>query len=194
MSFSSKAKIVGHASSDITHLFTVPFLCGNTVYLLYNLCGQERNGLEMESKSNLINEQVNGSLSKTFKEETRRYGPSREAISNKYAAKRVQSGQSSKLKPEEKNIASAKVSLLEGGSSRSGNTTGLPSLRLASTWQTMKSGFQSFKANIGAKKFLPLQQMQEDKFSLDSSSESLDEIFHRLKRPSVDQRINNDED
>lgn len=54
----------------------------------------------------------------------------------------------------------------------------------------MKSGFQSIKANIEAKRFLPLRQNQEVKLIVlhlsSSNSESLDEIFQRLKRPSVD--------
>uniref|UniRef100_A0A2P2NMZ6 Uncharacterized protein n=1 Tax=Rhizophora mucronata TaxID=61149 RepID=A0A2P2NMZ6_RHIMU len=32
---------------------------------------------------------------------------------------------------------------------------------LASKWESMKNGFQNFKANIGNKKFLPLCQIQE---------------------------------
>ncbi|XP_054821582.1 uncharacterized protein LOC129320259 isoform X2 [Prosopis cineraria] len=151
-----------------------------------------RNGSEMKAKSNVTNEEMNGSLSKTLKEDTRR--SSREAISNKYTAMREQSGQASKTKPEEKIITSAKVSLLDGGNAKSNNTTRLPPLGLASTWQTMKTGFQTFKANIGTKKFMPLRQTEENKMSRVSSSESLDEIFQRLKRPSLDHELYHDED
>jgi hypothetical protein len=78
---------------------------------------------------------------------------------------------------------------------RTGNTTGGPSSGLASTWASMKTGFQSFKANVGAKKFLPLRQIQETKLvSRISSSESLDEIFQRLKRPSGDNRRSSSDD
>nr|CAD1826937.1 unnamed protein product [Ananas comosus var. bracteatus] len=53
----------------------------------------------------------------------------------------------------------------------------------ASTWTSMKSGFQNFKANMGAKKFLPLRQVQGQAIHTRvSSSESLDEIFQRLKQ------------
>lgn len=146
----------------------------------------------MKAKSNISNEEMNGSLSKTVKEDTRR--SSREAIGNKYAAKRDQSGQTSKTKPEGKSITSAKVSLLdEGRNTPSGNRAGLPP-GFASTWQNMKTGFQSFKANIGARKFLPLRQVEENQISRASSSESLDQIFQRLKRPSLDQDIFHDED
>lgn len=146
----------------------------------------------MKKTSNLISEETNGSMSKPLKEETSRYGSSREAISNKYSAIREQNRPASKLKPEEENVTYAN-SLLEGNTSSS-NTAGVPSSGLTSTWQNMKSGFQNFKANIGSKKFLPIRQIQENKISPASSSESLDEIFHRLKRPSSEQVIYNDED
>ncbi|TKY47677.1 LMBR1 domain-containing protein A [Spatholobus suberectus] len=153
----------------------------------------ERNGAEMKPTSNLITDEINGSLSKTSKEDASRYGSSKEAITKKYAVIREQGGPASKLKSEEKNVASADF-LLDEGNTNSSNSAGVPSSGLTSTWQTMKTGFQSFRANIGAKKFLPLRQIQENKVSHDSSSESLDEIFQRLKRPSLNQPIYNDDD
>ena len=146
----------------------------------------------MNTTSNLITEETNGSLSKTLKEETSRYGSSREAISNKYAAIREQGGPASKLKPEEENVATSN-SMLDKGNTNSSYTAGLPPSGLASTWQNMKTGFQNFKANIGAKKFIPIRQIQENSVSRASSSESLDEIFQRLKRPSSDQVNYNDD-
>ncbi|KAK4256668.1 hypothetical protein QN277_006362 [Acacia crassicarpa] len=148
----------------------------------------ERNESEMKAKSSVTSEKMNGSPSKTLKEDTRR--SSREAIGNKYAAIREQSGQTSKAKPEEKRITSAKVSLLDEGNTQSNNTARPPPSGLASTWQTMKNGFQTFKANIGTKKFMPLRQAEENNMmSRVSSSESLDEIFQRLKRPTLDQDL-----
>ncbi|GFY94056.1 LMBR1-like membrane protein [Actinidia rufa] len=145
----------------------------------------DRNVVEMKATTGLIKEHVMGGSSKPLKDH--RYGGSREAISNKYAVVREQSRQASK-----NNIASAKVSLLEAGDSWSGNTTGVPpSSGLASTWASVKSGFQSFKA----KKFLPLGQFQDNRFfSRVSSSESLDDIFQRLKRPGLERGNNSDED
>ncbi|KAI5406102.1 hypothetical protein KIW84_052737 [Lathyrus oleraceus] len=151
-----------------------------------------RNGVEMRT-TDLITEEENGGLTKTLDEETRRYGSSREVISNKYAAIRGQGGSLSKFKAEEKNTASA-YSTLDEGNTNSKSSAGAPSSGLASTWQTMKTGFQSFKSNIGAKKFLPIRQIQENAVSRVSSSESLDDIFQRLKRPSLDQVTYNDED
>lgn len=145
-----------------------------------------KSAMEMRATNNVEADGTNGVSSKPPREEVRRYATSKESIGNKYAAMREQSRQASNSKPAEKNITSAKVSLLDADNSRSSNITGEPSSRLASTWGTMKSKFQSFKANVEAKKFLPLRQIQESKpMSNHSSSESLDEIFHRLKRPSV---------
>lgn len=152
---------------------------------------QEQNDVEMKGTSTLINAEINGRLSKTLKEETRRYSSSSEAISRKYAGVRQQSGQASKLKAEERNLDSAKVSLLDKGNTHYGNTSG--TYGLGSTWQTLKKGFTSFRADIGgAKGFLPTRQTQQDMISHVSSSESLDDIFLRLKQPSMDQAFYND--
>lgn len=150
----------------------------------------------MKATSSLITDSVKGSPSKSSKEVTHKYGSHKEAISNKYAAIREQSKQtSSNMKPVEKNISSAKVSLLSAGDPNPGNTTEGQSSGLASKWASMKSGFQSFKANLGAKKFMPLRQIQESNLiSRVSSSESLDDIFQRLKRPSVDHANHSDND
>ncbi|KAM7276825.1 hypothetical protein ACFE04_018691 [Oxalis oulophora] len=114
-----------------------------------------------------------------------RYGSSREALSNKYAAIREQqTRQATNTRPIEKNIASTKVSLLDADKTNLNNSAAGPSSGLVSTWQSMKTGFQSFKTNIGAKKFIPLRQNPETTLVSHTSSESLDEIFQRLKRPS----------
>lgn len=144
----------------------------------------------MKPTSSLITDEVKGSLSKTSKEDTSR---SREAITKKYAVVREQGRPASKLKSEEKNAASAD-SLSDEGNTNSSNSSGGSSSGLTSTWQSMKTGFQSFKVNIGAKKFLPLRQIQENTGSSHSSSESLDDIFQKLKRPTLNQSIYNDND
>ncbi|XP_017969356.1 PREDICTED: LMBR1 domain-containing protein 2 homolog A isoform X2 [Theobroma cacao] len=156
----------------------------------------DRTVVEMKATTTSVADGMKGSPSRPLKEETHKYGTSREAISNKYAAMREQSRQVPHPKLVENNITSAKVSLLEAGKSHSSNQKGGPSSGLASTWLSMKSGFQNFKANVEAKKFLPLRPNQETKLVSrvnSSDSESLDEIFQRLKRPSVD-HIDEDED
>ncbi|RDY03948.1 LMBR1 domain-containing protein 2-like A, partial [Mucuna pruriens] len=150
-----------------------------------------KNGVEMKGTSALVNTEINGSLPKILKEEKRRYSLSREAISSKYAAARQQSGLASKLKAEENNLASAKVSLLDHNNTHSSYAAGTSGL--SSTWQTMKTGFQSFRGNLGAKGILPSRQTQEAKISRPSSSETLDDIFQRLKQPAFEQNIHKDE-
>ncbi|XP_057751064.1 uncharacterized protein LOC130969395 isoform X1 [Arachis stenosperma] len=157
----------------------------------------EKNSVEMRGTSSLTNTERDGGLPKTSREETRRYTSSRESISSKYAAFRRQSEQASRYnsKREEKNIESSKVSLLDhSDTSHSDNTAGVSSAGLASTWQTMKTGFRSFKANMGARGLLPIHQPLEGKINRASSSESLDDIFQRLKQPSAEQVIHNEED
>ncbi|KAH1082634.1 hypothetical protein J1N35_022395 [Gossypium stocksii] len=155
----------------------------------------DRTVVEMKAATSSATGGVKGSPSRLAKEETRKYGTSREVMSNKYAVMREQSRQISNPKPLENNITSAKVSLLEVGNSHPDNLKGGPSAGLASTWRSMKSGFQNFKANIEARKFLPVRQNQEATLIShvnSSDSESLDEIFQRLKRPSVDHSDENE--
>lgn len=123
-----------------------------------------------------------GSSSKPLKDDTRKYSGSKEIISSKYAAIREQGKTGpSTTKPVE-SISSTKVSLLDAGNSK----PGIP-LGLASKWASMKQGFQTFKANIEAKKLLPIRQVEEATLlSRASSSDNLDEIFQRLKRPTDD--------
>lgn len=136
--------------------------------------------------------------SRPSKEEAHKYGNSREAMSNKYAAIREQSRQSSKSNPVEKNITSAKVSLLHNGKAQSSDPLGEPSSSLASKWESMKNNIQSFRANIGARRFFPLRQNHEDvpasHTQVSASSDSLDEIFQRLKRPNLEHASFSDED
>ncbi|GLT33716.1 hypothetical protein SLA2020_082800 [Shorea laevis] len=137
-----------------------------------------------------------GSTSKTIREEVRgSYVTRKEATGNKYADMREKSRQASNSKPVENDIASIKVSLLDAGNANTSNYNGRQSSGFASTWQLMKSGLRSFKANVASKKFHPIRQIQENRaLSRFYSSESLDEIFQRLKGPSVDHRDEDDED
>ncbi|KAD5318001.1 hypothetical protein E3N88_17947 [Mikania micrantha] len=60
--------------------------------------------------------------------------------------------------------------------------SGQPS-KIASTWISMKSNFQNFKSNLESRQFIRIKQVEDTQ---GSSSESLDDIFQRLKRPSQD--------
>lgn len=144
----------------------------------------------MKPSSSLLEEDQKWSLSRPS--ETRRYSGHREAISSKYAAIREQSRNPSNVKPVE-DLSSAKVSLLDAGNSTS--NTGVTSSGVAAKWATMKSGFLSFKTKIGAKKFLPLGQGEDSKLiHRASSSESLEDIFERLKRPELERGNRPEED
>ncbi|KAL8475150.1 hypothetical protein ACS0TY_031540 [Phlomoides rotata] len=150
------------------------------------------NTVEMKMKSDVSKDDKKGSSSKpSTKDDKQRYSGSKEAMSTKYAAIREQSKSAANTKPVE-TMASAKVSLLDAGNSHTTNNS-VPS-GLASKWASMKQGFQTFKANVEAKKFLPLRQVQETSpLTRAPSSESLDEIFQRLKRPSVDHEDEDDD-
>ncbi|KAK6923793.1 LMBR1-like membrane protein [Dillenia turbinata] len=148
---------------------------------------QDQSIVEMKRTSGLTKESTEGGgPSKPSKDDTHKYNSSREALSNKYAAIREQSRQNSSKK-QEKNITSAKVSLLDPANSQVSNSNVGQASGLASKWESMKMGFQNFKANMEARKFIPLRQVQETKLvSHVNSSESLDEIFQRLKQRTVE--------
>ncbi|PWA91176.1 LMBR1-like membrane protein [Artemisia annua] len=55
--------------------------------------------------------------------------------------------------------------------------------RISSTWESMKMNLQNLRSNMSAKKFIPLRQSQDSQAPPQvSASESLDEIFAKLKR------------
>lgn len=83
--------------------------------------------------------------------------------------------------------------LLEAGNSEkpsSASVTPNSSAGIASTWTSMKTRFQNFKANMGSKKFLPLSLSR----SHSTTSGSLDEIFQGLKRHSSNARVDDLDD
>ncbi|XP_023735746.1 uncharacterized protein LOC111883662 isoform X1 [Lactuca sativa] len=115
---------------------------------------------------------------KNESESSSRHQRSREAITSKYAAIREQTRQTSNHNNINNNISSTKVSLLDANT-----ITGSPSSsKLSSTWSSIKSGLHDWKLNINSKQYIPLLQVDDSK----SSSDSLDEIFHKLKRPVVE--------
>lgn len=59
-----------------------------------------------------------------------------------------------------------------------------PSRDLSSTWRSMQTGFRNFKSNMESKGFIPLNQVQDAGHSRASSTDSLDEIFDKIKRPT----------
>ncbi|XP_074294451.1 uncharacterized protein LOC141622300 [Silene latifolia] len=131
--------------------------------------------LDVESGSNekddTIADGVDTTLLKNLNSEARQNRGSGEVIRNKY-------------REESRQPLSSKLA---------DNSTATPS-GLFTPWQTMKSGIQNIKTNFGSNKFLPLRQSQEsERLSQASSSNSLDEIFQRLKRPTVDSDVYSDD-
>lgn len=143
----------------------------------------------LENKSMVIpKEDGRENQLKDLKEESRRYSTNRETITHKYAAiKELQGSQAPRPEPKENGTSQSSQSFIDELNSQqqqsNGTVTGPSRRGIASTWASMKTGIQGFKANFGAKKFLPLRQVQESTLhERDSSSESLDEIFQRLKQ------------
>ncbi|KAF6152118.1 hypothetical protein GIB67_031440 [Kingdonia uniflora] len=144
-----------------------------------------KHSVEMKASSSSTKDSNKGS-------QTRKYDTSKEAIGNKYAVIREQQRKQASNTKSERNITSATVSLLDTDNIQNRNdTANTKSPLLASAWGSVKTGFESFKANIGTKRYLPLRQVEEPKrVSHVSSSESLDDIFQRLKqRPTTEHMV-----
>lgn len=122
---------------------------------------------------------------KPLKEEVQ-HDTSREAISKKHSGTRDHlKKQASGTKPTQKDSTSLTVDAGNSDCVRAPASSG----GLASKWESMKSGLLNFKSNLEANRFLLLHQTQENMISSHaSSSESLDEIFERLKQPTLDHR------
>ncbi|XP_057869998.2 uncharacterized protein LOC131076713 [Cryptomeria japonica] len=150
-----------------------------------------------EVKVALKKDDVKGIQSKTLKEDIHTQG-SKGAIASKYIAIREHQSKPSHLhpgviQPQRHDIRNA---------IQPSNSENMPNSRnqfdissgLATKWESMKSSLQSMKANLGAKRFVPLRQLQEREDSRPhvSPTESLDTIFERLKRRKEDNE--NDDD
>ncbi|XP_009774988.1 uncharacterized protein LOC107812859 isoform X3 [Nicotiana tabacum] len=125
-------------------------------------------------------EDDNVSHSKPLKGEAQ-YENSKEGISGKYKAKRARQMKrgnsiSSNEKSRDRPLSSRDESSMMDMQVQ-------PSRSLSSTWRSMKTGFSNFKSNMESKGFVPLHQVQDAGHSRASSTESLDEIFEKIKRP-----------
>ncbi|KAJ8765678.1 hypothetical protein K2173_014800 [Erythroxylum novogranatense] len=133
----------------------------NTVDIESGTDSRDKTALEMKATSRLVT--TDGSPSQPVKEEIgQRYGSSREAMSNKYAAIREQSRQ---------------VSLLHAGDSNSN--------RRIIHWFGLKVGIISSSSTSPPETKLT---------SYNPSSESLDEIFQKLKQATINHGNPNDKD
>lgn len=107
-----------------------------------------------------------------------------EDISKKYKAVRTHQT------PDEMKQDSS-LNRISAESSNDAGETSASQSRVAAAWETMKTGFQSIKTSIEAKKFLPLRESNENTLKESpgtAKTESLDEIFDNLKRPARDRK------
>ncbi|MBA0828976.1 hypothetical protein Goarm_013600 [Gossypium armourianum] len=103
---------------------------------------------------------------------------SRETITKKHSSTREH---------QNKQASNTKSTLEESASFKS--VMRPTSEKLSSKWELMKSGLVNFKSILEVNNYLPLRQTEENTLSsIASSSESLDDIFQRLKRPTLDLR------
>ncbi|KAG8498111.1 hypothetical protein CXB51_007301 [Gossypium anomalum] len=123
---------------------------------------------------------VIGTMSQQFKplNEEVQHVTSRETIIKKHSSTREH---------QNKQASNTKSTLEESTSFKS--VMRPTSEKLSSKWESMKSGLVNFKSILEVKNYLPFRQTEENTLSsIASSSESLDDIFQRLKRLTLDLR------
>jgi len=116
---------------------------------------------------------------------------SRKFGSRKYAALRTNLNEEVSRKDLTQEGVSSSFS--SNGNDSQNTTSSAPSSSvLASSWESMMHGFQSLRSNIDSKRFLPLANTHQSIKISDSPSDSLDEIFERIKRPPPEYRDSGD--
>lgn len=165
----------GHKVGDLV----VP-LARNFQNASLDLESGSNNTVHETKPSTRLREEDNVSHSKPLKGEAH-HESSKEEINGKYKAKRA------RQMKRENSISSNGRSRDRPLSSRDENSMMdmqvQPSRDLSSTWRSMQIGFRNFKSNMESKGFIPLHQLQDTGHSRASSTDSLDEIFERIKRP-----------
>ncbi|RZB95672.1 LMBR1 domain-containing protein 2-like A [Glycine soja] len=144
--------------------------------------------VESNSKAMALNESATTNIVEEKNEGTQK-DMSRKIGSKKYAALRTNFNE----EVSSKDLTQERVSSsLTSDANDSQNTSSAPSSALASKWESMMHGFKSLRSNIDSKGFLPLSNAQGSTLNSKSSSESLDDIFERLKRPPSEYRDSGD--
>ncbi|KQK18966.1 hypothetical protein BRADI_1g45660v3 [Brachypodium distachyon] len=108
-------------------------------------------------------------------------------VDHKYSSIREQASSHLSVKQVQNETHSTSILLEAGNSEKPSPLSVAPdsSAGTASTWTSMKTGFQSFKSNMSSKRFLPLSLSR----TKSSPTGSLDEIFQRLKRHQSNARV-----
>lgn len=101
-----------------------------------------------------------------------------EGLGRKYTALR---GQQTNWSPKDNSIHE-KTSPQDAQTHQDANVEASSSSMITSAWESFKTRFHSLKSNVEANRFIPLRQNQDTMTSRSESTESLDEIFERLKR------------
>lgn len=150
--------------------------------LLINYCNQTLSPLRVFFLQDL-NESATTS---TVEEENEGNDLSRKFGSRKYAALRTNFNEEVSRKDlTQEGVSSSFTS----NDTDSQNTSSAPSSSVsASRWESMMHGFKSLRSKIDSKRFLPIANAHESIINTKSSSDSLDEIFERLKHPPPEYR------
>ncbi|CAL5037549.1 unnamed protein product [Urochloa decumbens] len=108
-------------------------------------------------------------------------------VAHKYSSVRDQCSSPKPVEQLQKEISSASISIdLDDGNSEeppSASTASDSPVETASRWASIRTGFQNFRASMGSRKFLRLSPSPSLGTNA-SATESLDEIFRKLKRNS----------
>jgi len=89
-------------------------------------------------------------------------------------------------------VSSSFTSDINDSQSTSSAPSSSSSSVLASRWESMMDGFKSFRSNIDSKRFIPISNPPESILNSKSSSDSLDEIFEKLKHAPPEYRDSDD--
>ncbi|XP_029128499.1 LMBR1 domain-containing protein 2 homolog A isoform X2 [Cajanus cajan] len=160
--------------------------------LVFPLARSFSMSIDLESTNKGLNERATGSDTIDIVEEKNegtKNEMSKKFGSRKYSALRTNLNEevsSSDLTQE--SVSSS----LASDSNNSQNTSSASSSVLASKWESMMHGFKGLRSKVDSKGFLPLSNAHGSTPNSNSSFESLDDIFERLKRPPSEYRDSGD--
>ncbi|KAB2091435.1 hypothetical protein ES319_A03G190600v1 [Gossypium barbadense] len=136
--------------------------------------------IEPGSNNTQMTSAVIGTMSQQFK-------PLNEEVQHVTSRETIIKNHSSTREHQKKQASNTTSTLEESTSFKS--VIRPTSEKLSLKWESMMSSLVNFKSILEVKNYLPLRQTEENTLSsIASSSESLDDIFQRLKRPTLDLR------
>ncbi|XP_027921879.1 LMBR1 domain-containing protein 2 homolog A-like [Vigna unguiculata] len=149
--------------------------------------------MDVES-TNKTTDQDESDTTNTLEEENENQDKIRKFGSRKYAALRTSLNEevSTKDLTQEGVSSSFTSDINDSQSTSSAPSSSSSSSVLASRWESMMDGFKSFRSNIDSKRFIPISNPPESILNSKSSSDSLDEIFEKLKHAPPEYRDSDD--